>query len=123
MALSVYNKLVAVEEGKEVNSLALRANAYLSLGFHDAALVGYKAANEIAEGKQGWVLANMGNLLNNVGLFSEAIEYLERANFAEPMSSYTHDRLAKAIKARDDEREKVEAATREGLAQLRAKSP
>ena len=91
----------------------LLGNTYLTLGLHDHALQEYQRANDLANGSQGWILANIGNLFNNLGLHGEAITYFNRALEKEPNSEYAHERLAQAQKRSREEVEKVSELLRE----------
>jgi tetratricopeptide (TPR) repeat protein len=72
----------------------------------DKALIRYKKANELANQKEGWILANIGNIYNNQGFFTEAILYLKKSLEITPDSEYSHDRLAKALKSKAEEDKK-----------------
>ena len=106
LALVPYGRLLTLKP-QDPGYLTLRANIYLDLGLHDLALRDYKRAYEFTEGREGWIAANCGNLLTNVGLFREGIGYLEEALKVEPDSQYSHERLAAAMKHRDDQEKKL----------------
>ncbi len=91
---------------------ALLGNAYLAMGLSDMAMVAYRRANRKAEGKAGWILANIGNVLVNQGFYSDAIDYLQQAAALEPASEYVHSRLARALAGQDAERKREEEAVR-----------
>jgi tetratricopeptide (TPR) repeat protein len=112
MALLPFAKLISLVPNSP-DFLASRGNLLLSLGFNNLAMKDYLEANENAEEKQGWILANIGNLFNNRGLHCEGIKYLEKAIELEPESEYAHKRLAAAIKMRGEEREKYNALIKE----------
>lgn len=77
-------------------------NACLQLDLYDVALSSYRRAEKLmmADDSSQWIVANIGNLLTNKGLPTEACEHLERAVKHEPRSEYAHDRLAGALKKR-----------------------
>ncbi|OUL90261.1 TIR domain-containing protein [Paraburkholderia hospita] len=54
-------------------------NACLGLELYDLALAAYKQADELAKGEASWIAGNIGNLLTNKGLPTEAILHLKRA--------------------------------------------
>lgn len=85
----------------------LLGNAYLSLEFHSHALQSYRRADELSGGEQGWILANIGNILNNRGFHAEGATYLRRALEKEPDSEYAHERLASAQKLEREQSEKL----------------
>lgn len=107
LALIPYNRLLELAPDSP-SCLTLRANIYLDLNLNDLALADYKRANELAEEKHAWILANIGNIFKNRGFYREGIEYLQRALALDPESQYAHERLAVAIKSRDDEIEKLD---------------
>jgi predicted Zn-dependent protease len=87
--------------------LTLLGNAYLSKELDGLALEAYERANGIAGEKQGWIVANIGNMLTNKGCNPLAISYLKKALVLDPESSYAHERLSQAIKNQEGEREKL----------------
>ena len=94
-------------------------NVLVELGLNDAALECYLKANDLAGGKEAWILANIGNLYNNRALYSQAIKYLQDALKADSTSEYAHDRLASALRLHKEELKKLEAViskARESLA-------
>ena len=97
---------------------ALLGNAFLMADLNSRALETYQAASKLAEDKQGWILANIGNVLNNRGFYAEAIKYLQRALELDQGSRYALERLARAQQLEADEGEKLEslvAQARHGL--------
>jgi len=93
---------------KNPTYLAYLGNAYLELGFFDRAMVKYREADKVAEGKEAWITGNIGNMLYARGLHSEGIEYLQRAIQMNPNSEYAHRRVAEAITARDAQKKEIE---------------
>lgn len=102
-----YNQLVN-RHPDSAEYRTLLGNAYLAAGFHSLALQAYVRANELANGTEGWILANIGNVYKNQGLYTEAVKYLKLALERESDSDYAHERLAQAQKAEKEERDKLE---------------
>lgn len=97
----------------------LLGNQYLQLKLTDLALKAYTKANELAEEKEGWIISNIGNLMNNQGLHSEGAACLKRALLVEPDSQYAHERLALALKAATEQEEERDKIAREVQGLLR----
>ena len=88
--------------------LTLLGNEYLELGFNDMALEAYRKGNVGAEEKEGWILANIGNLLNHRGFYSYGAEYMQRAVVIDAKSQYAHERLGQALKLAEKEQQKCD---------------
>ena len=101
-AMSLYRRAITVNPN-EAKYHALLGNVYLEVGLNSKALVSYERADELANHKEGWIRANIGNLLHNRGLSHTATQHLQRAIELSPGSTYAHDRLARAMKAADEE--------------------
>lgn len=86
---------------------AFLGNAYLANGFEDLALEAYLEADKIAEGREEWILSNIGNVYKNQKLYSRAEEYLRRALAVEPSSQYALERLAGTLKEREEQKKKI----------------
>lgn len=114
-ALILYKRLLSIDP-KSATYHTLLGNLYLELNLHGKALNAYETANEIAEGKEGWILANIGNILNNRGFGIKAVSYLERAVAIDPKSSYAVERLATAMKSIEVENQAEAALLREHTA-------
>ncbi len=112
LALIPYDHLIRLDE-KNPRYLALRANIYLELDLHDLAMRDYKKANELASEQQKWILANIGNLYKNRGFYRDGIVYLQRALEIAPEDQYAHERLAIAIKLRDEQEEELKNIVQE----------
>ncbi|MFC1846666.1 TIR domain-containing protein [Chloroflexota bacterium] len=119
LALIPYNKLVELFP-EEYQFFCLRANIYLELELNDLAMNDYKKANELAKHEQGWVIANIGNLQSNRGFYREAIASLQQALSIKPENQYALERLAKAIKLRDEEENKLTEIVKEAKRELLA---
>ena len=94
--------------------LTLLGNVYLDLELNGKALEMYEEANSLAEEKQGWIIANIGNIYNNRGFFSKAIEHLNKALELDPDSQYAHERLSKALKNQEKENKKATGLREKG---------
>lgn len=96
-------------------------NSCLQLDLNDVALHSYRRAEKLmkADDSSQWIVANIGNLLTNKGLPTEACEYLERALKYEPRSEYSHDRLAGALKKKAAEDKEFQKKCTEGKRQVR----
>lgn len=77
--------------------LTLMGNLYLELQLNDLALTSYLEALDLTDEKEGWILANIGNLYNNKGLYSMAQEYLNKALEISNGDEYTLKRLASVV--------------------------
>ncbi len=111
--------------GREPNNPTYRAlagNAYLTAGLHSHALRAYREANEFAKEKQGWILANIGNIFKNQGLYAEAIKYFRRALELDAASQYAHERLAQAQQSDAEEDKKLESLLDEARRALTKKA-
>ena len=52
--------------------------------------------------EQPWIISNVGNILKNRGFYTESIKYLQKSLAVQELD-YSYDRLAGAIKSKDDE--------------------
>ncbi|MFC1515554.1 tetratricopeptide repeat protein [Thermodesulfobacteriota bacterium] len=122
-AMLVYLRL-ATRNPKVAKFWALLGNQYLMLDFDDLALEAYKKGNELSKESEGWIISNIGNLMNNRGFHTEGASYLQKTISIEPNSQYAHDRLGKALKQANDQVEKRIALEKEILQVVRDyKSP
>jgi len=106
-AMIRYQRLV-ITYPKNTAYRTLLGNIYLDQGSKDLAMQEYVQADRDAAGKEGWIIANIGNLYNVSGLYSLAIEKLEEALKLDSKSQYSHERLAQAIKNRETQTQKME---------------
>jgi tetratricopeptide (TPR) repeat protein len=113
-AVRVYQQLVSIND-RNATYPAYLGNAYLNLSLNSLALEAYRRANELADAKQSWIIANIGNLMNNRGLYSDALKHLDDALKLDPNSSYSHQRIATALASKEAEDAQ--------LAQLLASAP
>lgn len=112
---------LSIENPNSIEYLGYLGNSCLRLELYDQALQAYRKAEALMtpDDSSQWIVSNIGNLLNNKGLPSEAITYLERALKSEPMSEYAHDRMAGALKERRAEEKLFEKAQANGKRQIR----
>ncbi len=103
--------------------MTLLGNEYLQLGFHDMAFEAYRKGNALAEEKEAWVLANIGNILKNQGFYSYGAEYIQRAVAIDPKSQYAHERLGKALKLAEDQKQKRDEIRAEVMKTIEADHP
>ncbi|CAL8474486.1 TIR domain-containing protein [Caballeronia sp. S22] len=94
-------------------------NCCLELNMHDQALTAYRHADKCAGGNASWIQANIGNLLSNSELPTEAISYLKQALVIDEESEYAHDRLARAITGKKEREKALDTACAEGRKLLR----
>lgn len=92
-------------------------NSCLALDLYDRSLYAYRRAESLitSDNSADWIISNIGNLFKNKGLANEAISYLERAISIDSKSEYAHDRLAGALKMRDEEVKEYKKKAVEGL--------
>lgn len=109
------------EDPTSIEYLGYLGNSCLKLNLYDAALAAYRLAETLMKEGQSsqWIVSNIGNLLSNKNLPTEACTYLERALKHEPMSEYAHDRMAGALKKKAAEEKLLEKAKAEGKRQIR----
>ena len=104
---------------KSQNYWTLYGNTCLLLDLNNKAMIAYKKGNDLAKEKEGWILGNIGNLYNNIGLHEKAIHYLNSAIEKETSSKFAHERLASSIKKRDEETAKHSDLIKKGRIDLR----
>jgi tetratricopeptide (TPR) repeat protein len=119
-ALEVFRKLIKLNP-KNSDHFGYLGNAYLNLNFYGLSLEAYETANSLTEGKQSWIVSNMGNILGQKGFYPKAIDYLKKAIELEPDSDYSHGRLADYIKSLKEEEKKVEEVILESRQSKRQK--
>ncbi|EOX1815423.1 TIR domain-containing protein [Vibrio cholerae] len=95
------------------------SNACLNLDLYDKAMFTCKKAVELSNEKSSWVLHNVGNMLNNKGFYTDAIEWLEKGVSLESSSEYGHSRLASSIRNQAKEREMFSNICKEGRGLIR----
>jgi len=120
IALCLLDELTR-EDPNSIEYWGYLGNACLELDLYDNALSSYRRAQALMkeDDSSQWIVANIGNLLNNKGLHTEACEHLEKALKYEPRSEYTHDRLASTLKKKTAEAREFQKKCLEGRGQLR----
>lgn len=120
IALCLLDELTR-EDSNSIEYWGYLGNVCLDLDLHDKALSSYRCAQALMkeDDSSQWIVANIGNLLNNKGLHTEACGYLEKAIKYEPRNEYSHDRLASTLKKRASEAKEFEKKCLEGRGQLR----
>jgi tetratricopeptide (TPR) repeat protein len=104
--LTVFKRLTEID-AQNATYFGYLGNSYLNVGLKGLAIEAYERANELADGKQDWIIGNIGNLFNNQGLYPLAIKNLRSAVTMNPDSAYSHERLAAALKKDVEERTKA----------------
>ncbi|MET0026991.1 MAG: TIR domain-containing protein [Candidatus Thiodiazotropha sp.] len=117
-ALYLLNYLV-LEHPKEVAYWGYLSNTCLQLNLYDKAMSSCKKALELSEGKEAWILHNIGNMLNNKGFYTEAEDWLNKGLKLDPQSEYAHNRLAASIKSRNEDQKQFQSLCQEGRILLR----
>lgn len=105
-ALALFRELTA-EYPENSQYWGYFGNAALNLGLHSTSMAAYRKANELADGKAGWLVGNIGNLMNNRGFFEEAIDYFKKSIEIDPDSQYAHERLASTLGNKDKESKRL----------------
>ena len=77
----------------------------------------YEIADEVSPAST-WILGNIGNLYNNLKLYSKAVLHLQRAAELYSSSQYAHERLGIALKNQEDEEKQIRAALDEIKAEI-----
>lgn len=106
-AIAVYNRLIIRHENNP-GYHTLLGNAYLNLQMFNLALESYHKGNTLADGKQAWIVGNIGNIFSARGFFSEAIAKFNEALKLDPDSQYSHERLALAMAGRTAEANRLQ---------------
>lgn len=112
-ALYIYNRLLLLDSDNS-DAIALAANVALDLDLYDRALSQYEQANTLAKEKEGWIIANIGNIMNARGFYTKAIESLRAALVLDADSDYAHERLGDALKSRKASEERFDALIKKG---------
>jgi len=93
---------------------ALSSNRCLDLNLYNKAMIMANKANMLSEKGEDWLLANIGNIFNRRGLYSQAILWLEKSLKLNPSLEYAHDRMATALKEEEKENDKYNEFCNEG---------
>jgi tetratricopeptide (TPR) repeat protein len=99
-------KMFEVEETER--SIVLYGNSLLANSFNNLAMTMYLKADNLVKGKAAWIKSNIGNLYNNLGLYTLAEKNLQESLKIESESDYAHERLAWVLKNLKDEKENIE---------------
>lgn len=120
MAVALLWKL-SLDNPESISHLGYLGNSLLLLGLYDQAIQFYRKAERLMtpDDTSQWIVSNIGNLLSQKGLPSEAILSLENALKKEPMSEYAHDKMAYALKAKRAEEKLFEKALTLGKRKIR----
>lgn len=110
---------LTISDPKSVTYWGYLSNNCLQLDLYDKAMVVCKRAEKLAEGKEAWILHNVGNMLNNKGFYSDAIDWLNKGLNIDKDSQYAHDRLSSALKSKEKENEKFNDYCKEGRKLIR----
>lgn len=112
---------LARDDSKSTEYWGYLGNSCIQLDLDDKALYAYRRAESLMKecDSSQWISANIGNLLTQIGLPTEACKYLESAVKFESGSEYAHDRLASALKAKAAASKKFEKICIEGKREIR----
>lgn len=96
-------------------------NSCLALDLDDKAMQCYRRAQKLikVDDSSQWINSNIGNLLDSCGLPSDAKERFEHALKFDPMSEYSHEKLALALKKIDAQQKLFDKKCTEGRKGLR----
>lgn len=112
-ALSLFHTLTERDE-LDSSYWGYLSNACLDLELYDKAMACCKKANNLTNSSEAWIVFNIGNMLNNKGLYSDAIDWLKLGATLVDEDQYGYDRLAKAMKSKEDEQKKFDLLLKEG---------
>jgi len=112
-------KSLTIDHPKTYEYWGYLSNSAVSLDFYDLAFKALRKADELSQSKESWIKSNIGNILNNKGLYTEAVKYLEKGIELNNSSEYAHNRLSSTIKNQEEEVKKVEIKRKEGLQKIR----
>lgn len=120
IALGVLHELT-IDFPKSCTYWGYLGNTCLDAGLHDNALYAYRRAEKATDSSESpeWIVSNIGNLLNNKELPTEAIGYFQKALESDPQSEYAHNRLASAMKKKEESDKVYKKKCSEGLLEMR----
>jgi tetratricopeptide (TPR) repeat protein len=104
---------------KNTSYLCYFGNSCLDLELNDLALQTYRAANKLAEEKEGWILSNIGNILKNRGFYEDSKEYFLKSQALDKNSSYMYERMGTTLKLQEEEGKKFEKMRKVGRSEAR----
>ncbi len=121
IAIYLLNSL-AEEDPDSIENWGYLGNTCLALDLYDSALMAYRKAEALSGDDQSdlWITSNIGNLFNNKELPTEAEKYLKISAKNDPDSQYAHNRLASALKKKEEEQKKFNKKVAEGLQMIRS---
>ena len=103
--LVLRKRIINIKPGDSRN-ITLLGNCYLSLGLNSLALKAYQEAKKLTNGKEAWIINNIGNLYNNVGFYHEAESIFQEGLKTNPSDQYGLERMASAKKNIENEQKK-----------------
>jgi tetratricopeptide (TPR) repeat protein len=106
--LELFLRKQHVDLEKGYYSWGYLGNIYLKLDLLNHSMSAYEKANELSSNKQQWIIANIGNLYNNVRLHDKAIEFLNLAHSMNPTDEYSTNRLSSVLSNKGKEEKKVQ---------------
>ncbi|MGH1364539.1 MAG: TIR domain-containing protein [Calditrichia bacterium] len=118
IALFLLNSLT-IEFDNNSSYWGYLSNTAVQLDFYDLALSACRKAEDLSNSKEEWIKSNIGNMLKNKGFYTESIEYFEKGIGLDKSSDYAHERLASALKLKEEENKKVQTSIKSGLKQIR----
>lgn len=107
VCILIFKELISINKDNP-NYWCLLGNAYFDLDFDNLALTAYEKANELSNGKENWILSNIGNLFNNKKLYDKAEYYLLLAQKKYDKSEYTLSRLSSIYQIKDSEAKRLD---------------
>ena len=113
IALSMFDKLLKNDD-KNISYLGSLGNCCVTLELNNKALHFYNNANQLANSKEGWILANIGNVLTNIGYYEEAKKYLNSSLEVQSESDYTYNRISSTIKLQEEENKLYQKILQDG---------
>jgi tetratricopeptide (TPR) repeat protein len=105
--LELFFRLEAVKISETEQTLGMLGNCYLTNNKNNLAMVCYRKANELSNNNAAWIIGNIGNLYNNLGLYDMAVEYIKEAQNLDPTSQYLQERLSSAFTNQMKEKDEI----------------
>lgn len=119
--LELFFRIKAHNLQPSVHTWTYLGNCYLMLKLNDLAFTSYENGKNIMQGEDTVLLSNIGNLLNNQGLFSLAEKYLLEALEIDSKMQYAHSRLADALENKNQQAGESNKVYKEAEVSLLAK--
>ncbi|GAA4493310.1 TIR domain-containing protein [Pseudaeromonas paramecii] len=120
-AVGILNNL-CINDPNNSDYLGYISNSCVQLNLYEMAMTYLKRANDVTKESKAWIMNNIGNILNNKGLYSEAEFWLTKGLEIDRKSEYAYDRITSAIKNRNKEIELFQSLCTEGLHLIREKT-